>query len=465
MTRCKVTIEVPFLLFYGTCIMVGNLIINLMTYKVCYNILHYPEANCSRLGQYTDNETQELERLVQPHAGVMTAVTEMVPATVPVIMTLFVGSWSDKYGRKPVLLFVLSCMTIAFGSNAILLLYSEINPWFLMLTTIPIMCCGGVTTFLTITLAYLNDMSTPHTRAMRMVTFDIVQILATLFGGLCSSYVLYATSYAAVYGIGCAIIAFCTVYTYLFVPESLDMQIEERPTLSSVFSCRNVMDLFKIALKRRLYNRRAIILLIISCVVILGFIATGEVNVKTQFLRNKLGWTLTKRNVFGAWSSMVVIASTLLTTYLLHTRLKVKEILLIFLALLSAIGSSVLYTVADSDASIYVSVAAGVFSGMANPMLRTMLTKLIVPGEMGKVFSLIMVVNNFCLLGAALTYQEIYNDTMKTKPETFNYVSIGLNSIVAVIVIIVTILEFRIPSEKQKIEENLGTISTEKLTD
>lgn len=80
-----------------------------MTFKVCYNVLGYPEVNCSRLGRYTDNETLALEQIVQPHAGLMTAVTEMVPSTIPVLLALVIGSWSDKFGRRPVLLFVLSC--------------------------------------------------------------------------------------------------------------------------------------------------------------------------------------------------------------------------------------------------------------------------------------------------------------------------------------------------------------------
>lgn len=187
-----------------------------------------------------------------------------------------------------------------------------------------------------------------------MVTFDIVQILATLWGGLSSSYILYATSYSAVYGIGCGIIAFCTIYTYFFVPESLNDVIDQKPSFASVFTWSNVTDLFRIAGKKRRYNRRYIILLIILCVMLLGFISTGETNVKTQFLRNKLGWTLTKRNVFGAWSSMVIVVTTLIVTYLLHSRLKVKEVVLIFLALISGIASSVLYATADSDTNIYV---------------------------------------------------------------------------------------------------------------
>lgn len=65
----------------------------------------YNETQCELLGKnYTDNETATLEKEVQPYATLLFIGQAIIAAIIPPILCLFLGPWTDKYGRRPLLL-------------------------------------------------------------------------------------------------------------------------------------------------------------------------------------------------------------------------------------------------------------------------------------------------------------------------------------------------------------------------
>lgn len=66
-------------------------------------------SECEKLGTNDqDNSTNELEKKVQPYANMISMTDSLISQIVPVIIALFLGPWSDRNGRKPVMLAVLS---------------------------------------------------------------------------------------------------------------------------------------------------------------------------------------------------------------------------------------------------------------------------------------------------------------------------------------------------------------------
>ena len=47
--------------------------------------------------------TADLEKAVEPYAAVVNMVHSLTESFVPAITCLFIGPWSDRFGRKPVL--------------------------------------------------------------------------------------------------------------------------------------------------------------------------------------------------------------------------------------------------------------------------------------------------------------------------------------------------------------------------
>lgn len=89
---------------------------------------------------------------------------------VPAFISLFIGPWSDKYGRKPILLSTFAGYFFVYFMLAVISLLSsqfDISPWYYLLAFIPISVLGGTCALITGIYCYLSDISTPKDRAFR----------------------------------------------------------------------------------------------------------------------------------------------------------------------------------------------------------------------------------------------------------------------------------------------------------
>lgn len=78
---------------------------NFILYRSCYILLGYNETDCALLG--TSNASKaivDLEEKVQPIATVILMTHRLVGNILPILFSFIVGPWSNKHGRKPILL-------------------------------------------------------------------------------------------------------------------------------------------------------------------------------------------------------------------------------------------------------------------------------------------------------------------------------------------------------------------------
>src|SRR6202163_795429 len=125
------------------------------------------------------------------------------------------GSLSDQYGRRPVLLFAL----FGFGVDYIFLAFAPTFGWLFLGRTI-----SGITgaSFSTAS-AYIADISTAETRAKNFglvgAAFGLGFIIGPAIGGLLSGWGIRAPFYAA------AILTLLNwLYGYFILPESLSIE-------------------------------------------------------------------------------------------------------------------------------------------------------------------------------------------------------------------------------------------------
>lgn len=89
---------------YMMFIVLGSVYTNLIIYRTCYLSLGYNKTECALLGTVYNNDTEKLEKLVEPEAAVINMVRNTIESLFSVLLCLFIGPWSDKFGRKPVLI-------------------------------------------------------------------------------------------------------------------------------------------------------------------------------------------------------------------------------------------------------------------------------------------------------------------------------------------------------------------------
>ncbi|VEN61032.1 unnamed protein product [Callosobruchus maculatus] len=392
-------------------------------------------------------------RLVEPEANIISMVKGTVGSIFSVILCIFIGPWSDRFGRKPVLVVNL----IGFATSAVLVLiyclFDKLSPWYLALCSLPETVTGSFPTFFTMVLSYISDTSTEENRAMRMVVFEAIVTVGSLLGSMGGPYIFYMTSYQAIFGIAAICHFIALLYTWFLVPESVT-NIETENKIKEFFVLDNVKDMMNVAWKKREHYKRAIIILCVGLLTVYVFIINGS-GLTFQYLREKFGWTMTRYSVFISVESLVSMIGSFLNTYFLHTVLKVTESVLVLVGCVSLLNASLLMALATSNAVIYSTIGVRNLGSLISPMARTMVSKMVSQEEVGKVFALINASEFLISLGAGPLYTLVYNETINTDPGAFNFLSASLFLLMTLMISAVISLQLKSATVPTRLYEEL----------
>lgn len=134
-----------------------------------------------------------MEKIVESYATTIFMYRAILENIVPALFSLFIGPWSDKFGRKPVLLctfsgtnlnrlillilngFHINCNINQFSgyffvylSNGVISYmssYVPVSPWYYLLSFIPISLSGGTCALITVLFCYMTDLNSQRERA------------------------------------------------------------------------------------------------------------------------------------------------------------------------------------------------------------------------------------------------------------------------------------------------------------
>lgn len=216
----------------------------------CISVFDFNKTDCLELqNQNKSAEVQIIDDVVQPYVAKLLMCKMLIDAIIPAIFSLFVGPWSDKFGRKPILnltfsgLFVSSVIIFGFSYMSE---YTDINPWYYILASLPYALSGGTCCMLIGLLCYTTDISNDSNRGMKMGLLEGNIFLGALLGTLASSYLLNYTNSTIVFGISAAIIFLSTSYVILVLNESVKITEETSKTVS---------DLIELFIKNHYFNK------------------------------------------------------------------------------------------------------------------------------------------------------------------------------------------------------------------
>ncbi|KAF7270269.1 hypothetical protein GWI33_016735 [Rhynchophorus ferrugineus] len=393
----KFTVEVPlFLAFFGF-LLTDNLNTNLMIFRTCYVSLGLDKANCSLLGIVSNETTKELEKVVQPKADIILMTKTCIDSVFGALMCLFVGAWSDRFGRKPVIVINLIGQSVMMWVMTVFAALDNASPWYMLICSVPVILTGGGASFLTVLLAYVSDTSSAENRGLRMGIFEATMAAAVLLGNMSSSYLLKATNYEVVYLVATLSLFLALLYTIFWIPESLQ-SLETENKIRGFFQTRNITGMFSTTFRQRPGYDRAIILLL---------------------------WSFLRYNWYSSATNILWITGGFLMVYIIHHRLKIQESPLVTLGFLSLTAAALIQELANVDWLIYLAAVVRFPSSCLTPMVRSMLSKLVDGNEAAKIFAVFSVTSNLLGLVGAPVYVNVYNATVKHNPSLFNFITVG----------------------------------------
>jgi len=300
------------------------------------------------------------------------------PMTVGLIMATYslfqllsapiLGELSDKYGRRPILLFSIGGTALSFG----LLGIATTLPMLFLSRIIDGASGGNIAT----AQAYIADITSKEERTqsmgMMMAAFSLGFIIGPAFGGLLS---VYGYSVPALVAGAVAFIA--TVLTYFYLPES------HKPSKEVTQSPKKPLILFNIRDFYDAITHPAVgLLLTISFLMMFAFsLMQGTFALFTQQSMNLTA----KANgiLFAYLGSIGIIVQLVLLKQILRI---FSERTAIVIALLSMGISLLLIAYSGSIFSLYVAVTFLAFgNGVAGPVIMGLTSKLTPDNEQGNV--------------------------------------------------------------------------------
>ncbi|XP_016981737.1 proton-coupled folate transporter [Drosophila rhopaloa] len=471
----------------------GTVMRNQLIYQTCTVIFEYNETDCKLLdSKNTTADIQAIETQLQSYVANMFLTRTLFESIVPAICGLFIGSWSDHYGRKPLLIVsMVGFSASALLSSAICWLssYYMVNPWWYTLAALPHSLLGGLCVFSVAAFCFITDTTDMKTRPYRMIFMELILFVALTSGSLLSSFVYAATSAAFVQSLSCLIVISATLFVIFYLPESLGMcpdleetaekekeivitvsdqkvvdvstdslekrvdppkyetidkpPIEDKNDKAGLFSVKHVKDMFTTCFKRRENNAHTIIWLVTLAGFVSIFVADGVMTVMYLFVRQQFHLTVREFTIFETVSQSVPMLGALLGILILRKLFGLSVVSLALLSLISEILSNIARGFASLTWHLYLSVALGVFRSIQGPMCRTIVSNIVPSSDTGKLFAIGNIVQSFAPFVAAPLYTAIYKSSLASNPGGFNFLSAAFYLIAFILIGCVMRIKFK----------------------
>ncbi|EDW89467.2 proton-coupled folate transporter [Drosophila yakuba] len=420
-----------FLVFFGR-FLTDAVYQNQILYQTCVTVMKFNATECEPfLGtDRASDEVKKIEGQVQEYASTITMISSMLESTVPAIVSLFLGPWSDKFGRRPILL---STFTGYFISAIILVVLTQIttavniSPWWFLLSCVPSVFSGGTCALITILYCHVSDVATENKRAMRMVTMEASLGLGMMAGGVASGYIYAATGASTLFILVGSIISIALIYVYFFVPESLKSEdLQSGSRIREFFRLDLVKVLVKTCIRKRENYDRAIIWFVMMSLTFCIFAMEGESTVNYMFMRKQFDYTVQDYSVFNAARVVIQVVGSTIAMILLRRLLGLSTIMMTLLAFACCVLESTVRATAVYGSEMYLALIVGMMRGVMSPMCKAILSHVTPSSELGKIFSLTTSLQSISPLGAAPLYTAVYQATVNFYPGIFNFISVGL---------------------------------------
>ncbi|SPP74235.1 proton-coupled folate transporter [Drosophila guanche] len=433
-TRCLPSLILEpavFLVFFGR-FLTEAAYQNQILYQTCVTVMQHNETECQPfLGRdRASDEVKKIETQVQAYAATIMMINAILESTIPAVVSLFLGPWSDKFGRRPILL---STFTGFLLSGSILIVLTQIsavtniNPWWFLLSSVPSVFSGGTCALITVLYCHVSDVATESARAMRMVSMEASLGLGMMAGSIAGGYIYAGVGAATLFILAGSVITVGLLYIIFLVPESLkpeDLQSESR--IRGFFRFDLVKNLVMTCCKKRENYDRAIIWMVMMSLTMCIFAMEGEGTVNYMFVQKKFNWTVTDYSVFNTSRIVIQVVGSIIAMVLLRRFLKVSLITMTMLAFACCVLEGTVRATAQYGQEMYVALVLGMIRGVMSPMCKAILSQLTPSTEIGKIFSLTTSLQSLSPLGAAPLYAAVYAATAASYAGAFNFISVGL---------------------------------------
>ncbi|KAK9871630.1 hypothetical protein WA026_013010 [Henosepilachna vigintioctopunctata] len=316
------TVE-PLILFYILPSTMNYLVTqNLFLEKSCRVNLAYNESVCNSIMESKrSGYSKHQEEAVHQLAAQMLTMKSLMHGTIPIILMLFIGSWSDKHGkRKPCILGPIIGELVAIVCLILNAVYLYEVPVILssLAYCLPMAISGGWPCLFLGAYSYVTTVSGESDLTARIGGVNTIQNIAMVIGLGTGGIILNLFGFIGSYSTIFFMMLSSLVYGYYIIKErkqiipEMEEEIENlektpRELVEDFFKCEHFLSTVTVSFSNFDINKRLRITGILALLVILNGPLQGEQSVVYLYAKLKFGWNEIDFSIFYAVQLIIQI--------------------------------------------------------------------------------------------------------------------------------------------------------------
>ncbi|EGI69454.1 PREDICTED: proton-coupled folate transporter-like isoform X1 [Acromyrmex echinatior] len=407
--RYYLFVQPPLMLLLISLSMSGTIFTDLLVYRTCLVTLKLNETECLIFhNNSTSKEAFKINSLAQPYVANIIMGKSFIESITPSLLMLFLGPWSDKYGRKPLMLSGYMSVSLTYILLSVMANW-DIVPWYFLIAYIPVALFGGLSVLLLASTCYITDIIDDKERAWHFAFLQTLISLSLLIGLLSGPAIFDACGYTAVFSVATVLCILATLYILLFVPETVQSQTSG---ICNIFDLTLIKDLIDTCVRKRHGFNRSLVWSCVACLSFLLIVFEGYLSIGYLFASARLGWTMQQYSVYNAADIVVQALGTIIGIKVMRKYAGFPETVIAIISIISSFGSALIRAFTWLSWHMYLSMVLGMFGDISRPMIRAILSKAVPVQDAGKIFSVAMTLETLLPFAADSLYTFLYSHYM-----------------------------------------------------
>lgn len=415
----KISVE-PILFLYMFAFMVTSVVEqDLFLQKACRVNNNYSEYICVNI---KNNSNYIYKKEVQKTLAQFLQWESILANIFPIILSLFIGSFSDKYGRKLPLLFGLSGKIFY---SFMIIVNSKMESWpieyILITATLPSALTGSDVAIFSSCFAYISDITTIKNRTFRVTILDGCYLSAMPLGVTLGSYLFnnyFNYSHSNMFILNLAILIITFIYSILILKSRTTVdqdnvnKLLKKGILNEFFNKKHIKESLGLLTKNN--DKRNFIIIILLTTILFTF-QREEGKYLYVYSVFKFKWDINTYSIFKTIKSFSYFIGVMICIPIMNKIFKWRETIIIFVGIAAHIITRIFYYCAHSSDMFYI---GGIICGLGpvvSPMIRSIISKLVSKTDRGKAFSLLSVCDNAVPFLSGVCYSYIYRITLNNE--------------------------------------------------
>lgn len=367
------------------------------------NISHYINTTIDLCHMNASDPAVAFNAEVQENASYINLFLTLSASVPALFVSLFLGAYSDKAGRKYAILPPL-VGTVVNTVVYIIVVQLHLPLWYLFIAAFISGFGGFLSTMLLGCFAYISDTTSPDKRRFRITVLEMCLMLPGIIGPLGVGNLIETIGYMYSFVISLVGQTIIVIYVIFFVPET----VQKDPS-AKFFDLTRMKQFWQLFTKTD-NQKRNVKLIILFVAFFIGIMPKFDYGLDTLYLKNRP--LCMSNKLVGYYLSTFLAVSTfggIFVAWLFKYCLSDQIVAMI--GGLSSMVQNVYKTFVQNVMMIFFAPVFSAFSILYIPTVRSLLSNTVDKSEQGIVFGVVAFIELMCAIVAVIIFNPIYAST------------------------------------------------------